>query len=102
MKPELFNDYYQDTCGITKQNMIAFLQESSMYFMKKSLGECVAESICLSGSGKTNVSCFLARKLHETLEKSSLNVLPAMYHGEFSINHADLYVKELCAIVKQH
>lgn len=35
IKPELFDDYYQDTCGITKQNMIAFLQESSMYSMKK-------------------------------------------------------------------
>ena len=35
MRPELFHDYYQDTCGIAKQNMIAFLQESSMYFMKK-------------------------------------------------------------------
>ena len=84
MKPELFNDYYQDTCGITKQNMIAFLQESSMYFMEN-------KRILLS-----------AKKLHGTLGKSSLNVLPAMYHGEFSINHADLYVKELCAIVKQY
>lgn len=27
IKPELFDDYYQDTCGITKQNMIAFYKK---------------------------------------------------------------------------
>ena len=102
IKPELFDDYYQDTCSITKQNMIAFLQESSMYFMKKSLGKCVAEIHLFVGERENKRILLSARKLHETLEKSSLNVLPAMYHGEFSINHADLYVKELCAIVKQH
>ena len=102
MKPELFNDYYQDTCGITKQNMIVFLQESSMYFMKKSLESVWQKSICLSGERENNVSCFLQESCMKPWKKSSLNVLPAMYHGEFSINHADLYVKELCAIVKQH
>ena len=102
MKPELFNDYYQDTCGITKQNMIAFLQESSMYFIKKSLGECVAEIHLFVGERENKRILLSARKLHETLEKSRLNVLPALYHGEFSINHANLYVKELCAIVKQY
>ena len=102
MRPELFHDYYQDTCGIAKQNMIAFLQESSMYFMKKSLKECEAEVHLFVGERESKRILFSARKLNETLEKSNLHVLPAMYHGEFSINHAGLYVKELCAIVKQH
>ena len=102
IKPELFDDYYQDTCGITKQNMIAFLQESSMYFIKKSLGECVAEIHLFVGERENKRILFSARKLHETLEKSNLHILPTMYHGEFSINHTDLYVKELFAIVKQH
>ena len=102
MKPELFNDYYQDTCGITKQNMIAFLQESSMYFMKKFLGECVAEIHLFVGERENKRILFSARKLHETLRKSNLHIIPTMYHGEFSMNHTDLYVKELCAIVKQH
>ena len=101
MRSELFNDYYQDTCGITKQNMIAFLQESAMYFMKKSLVECMAEIRLFVGERENKRILLSAGMLHETLEKSSLHVLPTMYHGEFSINHADLYVKELCTIVKQ-
>lgn len=73
-----------------------------MYFMKKSLKECEAEVHLFVGERESKRILFSARKLNETLEKSNLHVLPAMYHGEFSINHAGLYVKELCAIVKQH
>ena len=73
-----------------------------MYFIKKSLGECVAEIHLFVGERENKRILFSARKLHETLEKSNLHILPTMYHGEFSINHTDLYVKELFAIVKQH
>ena len=37
IKPELFRDYYRDSCGITRQNL------------------------CLPESGKTNASCFLRK-----------------------------------------
>ena len=73
-----------------------------MYFIKESLEECVAEIHLFVGERENKRILFSARKLHETLEKSHLHVLPAMYHGEFSINCPDLYVKELYAIVKQH
>ena len=82
--------------------MIAFLQESSMYPMKKSLGECVAETHLFVGERENRRILLSARMLHETLRDSNLHILPALYHGEFSINHADLYVKELRAIVKTH
>ena len=36
-----------------------------------------------------------AEIIHEKLKGSVLQVLPEMYHGEFSINHADDYVKEI-------
>ena len=62
IKPELFDDYYHDTCGITKQNMIAFLQESSMYSMKKLLVSVQRRFICLLESGKINVSYFLQKR----------------------------------------
>ena len=37
MKSELFNDYYRDTCRITKQNLIAFLQENSIEYLLDTL-----------------------------------------------------------------
>ena len=69
--------------------------------MKKPLAECMAEIHLFVGERENKRILLSARKLHETLEKSSLHVLPTMYHGEFSLNHANLYVKELYTIVKQ-
>ena len=73
-----------------------------MYPMKKSLGECVAETHLFVGERENRRILLSARMLHETLQKNNLHVLQTMHHGEFSINHADLYVKELRAIVKTH
>lgn len=102
MRPELFGDYYRDTCAVTKQNMIAFLQESSVYSMKESLGACAAQVHLFVGERENRRILLSAERLRETLKQSRLQVLPALYHGEFSINHADLYAKELRAIVRQH
>lgn len=41
-----------------------------------------------------------AKIIHEKLQDSFIKVLPNMYHGEFSINHADDYVRKLLEIVK--
>lgn len=100
MRPELFGDYYRDTCAITKQNMIAFLQESAVYSMKEPLGACAAQVHLFAGERENRRILLSAEKLHKALKQSSLHVLPALRHGEFSINHADLYAKELRAIVK--
>lgn len=102
IKPELFDDYYQDTCGITKQNMIAFLQESSMYSMKKNLGECTAKVHLFVGERENKRILFSAKKIREAIKNCDLHILPSMYHGEFSINQADRYAKELYDIIKSH
>ena len=102
IKPELFDDYYQDTCGITKQNMIAFLQESSMYSMKKTLDECTAKVHLFVGERENKRILFSAKKIREVIKNCDLHILPSMYHGEFSINQADRYAKELYDIIKSH
>lgn len=102
IKPELFDDYYQDTCGITRQNMIAFLQESSMYSMKKTLDECTAKVHLFVGERENKRILFSAKKIREAIKNCDLHILPSMYHGEFSINQADRYAKELYDIIKLH
>ena len=42
-----------------------------------------------------------AKIIHEKLQGSLLKVLPQMYHGEFSINYVNDYVKWILQIVKQ-
>lgn len=99
IKPELFNDYYRDTCCITKQNMIAFLQANSVYSIKESLKKSTAAIYLFVGEKENKSILTSAGMLHEILENSTLHIIPNLYHGEFSINHADLYAEELRSIV---
>lgn len=100
IKPELFDDYYRDTCAITKENLIAFMQANAVYSMKETLMDCTAEIRIYCGAKETGSIRLSAKKLHTNLESSTLHVLPALYHGEFSINHAGEFAQEVCEIVK--
>ena len=52
IKPDYFEDYYRDTCAVTKENMIAFLEENSIYEMKKEVRNCQAKVHILVVSNK--------------------------------------------------
>ena len=101
MKKELFNDYYRDTCGITKQDMIAFLQANSLYSIKEAIRNCTAKVSVFVGEKENSAMKTSAKIIHEKLKGSSLQIFPKRYHGEFSLNHASDYVKEISALVKQ-
>ena len=100
MKQDLFEDYYRDTCKITKRNMIAFLEENSMYSLKDSVVDCNAEVHIFVGAKENSVMKKSAKMIRKKLPDSSLTVLPKLYHGEFSINYAGDYVKSVLEIVK--
>ena len=101
IKPDLFEDYYRDTCGISKSNMIAFLQENSLYSLKESIGDCRAEVHIFVGEKENHAMRKSATIIHKGLQDSFLQVLPNMYHGEFSINHVADYVNKILEIVEQ-
>lgn len=99
IKQELFEDYFRDTCGISKSNMIAFLKENAMYCIKPSVRNCSTKVHVIVGDKENKAIQKSAKIIHENLQGSVLQVLPKMYHGEFSINHADDYVKKLQSII---
>ena len=98
--PELFEEYYRDTCKISKRNMIAFLQENSMYSMKESLRECKAKVHIVVGEKESPVMKKSARLIQEKIPESTFQVLPGLYHGEFSINHGKEYTERLTEFVR--
>ena len=59
IKADLFEEYFRDTCGISKNNMIAFLQENTLYSLKKNIRACEAE-----------VHIFVGEKENRTMRKS--------------------------------
>ena len=101
IKKNLFDEYYRDTCGISKSDMIAFLQENSLYSLKETIRDCQATVQIFVGEKENHAMRKSAKIIHEKLEDSFLQILPNMYHGEFSINHADDYVRKLLEIVKR-
>ena len=99
IKPDLFEDYYRDTCGISKENMISFLEENSMYSIKESIRECNANVHIFVGEKENHAMRKSATIIYDKLKKSCLHVLPNMYHGEFSINHASDYVNKIRGMI---
>ena len=102
MKKELFEEYFRDTCAISKWNMIAFLEENSLYTLKESAKDCTAKVNVFVGEKENKAMRESAKIIHENLKGSKLRVLPKMYHGEFSINQAVCYANEIREIVKEN
>ncbi len=100
IKQELFEDYFRDTCGISKQNMISFLQANSLYSVKDSLKESCAKVSIFVGEKENNAMQKSASIIHNALPESSLQVLPKMHHGEFSMNHANDYANTVIQMIQ--
>ena len=102
IKVDLFEDYFRDTCGISKNNMIAFLQENSLYSLKKNIRDCEAEVHIFVGEKENSAMRKSAAIIHENIHNSFVEILPNMYHGEFSINHAEDYVSQILNIKERY
>lgn len=99
IKSDLFEHYFRDTCAISKKDMIAFLQANSVYSLKESIRECTAKVHIYIGEKETGSIRKSAEDIHSALPQSTLQVLPKLYHGEFSINYGNDYAKAVRQIV---
>lgn len=99
IKANLFEHYFRDTCAISKKDMIAFLQANSLYSLKESIKECTAKVHIYIGEKENSSIRKSAVDIHNALPKSTLQVLPKLYHGEFSIKHGNDYAQKIREII---
>ena len=92
---ELFEDYYRDTCAITKADMIAFLKANCTYKIKAGLAETSAKVKIVAGSREQNNILNSAKLIYQAIPGSQLEILPGLRHGDLSINHPERYVQIL-------
>lgn len=92
---ELFEDYFRDTCKISKADMIAFLKANSMYTVKPSLSETKAKVKIVAGSKEQKNIRDSAEFLHQAIPGSSMEILPGLRHGDLSINNPEQYAQIL-------
>ena len=95
---ECFEDYYRDTCKITKENMIAFLQSNSDYSLKPGLADTQAKVHIVLGSKEQRSIRTSGTLLQKRIPNSTLEILPGYTHGELSLNHPAQYA----ALLKKH
>ena len=92
---ELFEDYYRDTCAITKADMIAFLQANCIYKIKIGLANTTAKVKIAAGAKEQKNILDSAKLLQSTIPGSRLEMLPGLRHGDLSLNYPERYVRIL-------
>ena len=100
IKPELFEDYYRDTCRIQKRDMIAFLQANTSYALKSAFKETSAKIHVFAGERETGEILRSAEAICRLCPSCKMHLMKGLKHGEFSINHADQYVEAIRQIIK--
>ena len=96
---KLFDDYYRDTCKITKEDMIAFLKANCGYSVKPALGNTKAKVHIIFGSKEQASICTSGNLLNRMLSDSTLEVLPGYRHGDLSLNHPQAYAQMLLKLI---
>ena len=91
----LFDDYFRDTCKISKADMIAFLKANSLYTIKPRLSETSAKVKIVAGAKEQKNIRDSAKTLNQTIPGSNMEILPGLRHGDLSINYPQIYARML-------
>ena len=97
----LFDDYFRDTCKISKADMIAFLKANSLYTLKQSLSETDAKVKIVAGAKEQKNIRDSAKILNRAIPGSSVEILSGLRHGDLSLNKPAQYAKILTAWIEK-
>ena len=97
---KLFNDYFRDTCMISKEDMIAFLKSNSAYSIKPALRDAQAKVHIVFGSKEQSSIRTSGKLLNHTILCSTLQILPGYRHGDLSLNHPQAYAQKLLTMIR--
>lgn len=95
----LFENYFNDSSLIKKEDLISFLRANSGYQLKDTITGCQAKTLILVGGKEQKIMKMSAELLSKKINKSALEILPQYYHGDLSINHSMEYVEKLLRLI---
>lgn len=101
IRPEMFEDYYRDTCAISKKDMISFLKVNTSYSLPKETISCSAQVFVFAGSRENREILKSVKVIQERISGCSVRILPGLFHGEFSLNHAKEYADAVKACIPE-
>ena len=80
--------------------MIAFLKANTAYKPKPKFRDNYANVRIVVGGKEQKSMLQSAQLLHDLLPDNVLEIKEGLYHGEYSVNHPEQYVKELKEMIK--
>ncbi len=95
IRTDMFEDYYRDTCAISKKDMISFLKANTLFNLPKEISSCSAKVYVFAGSRENREILKSVKVIQERIPGCSVRILPGLFHGEFSLNHAKEYVNAI-------
>ena len=99
IRPELFEDYYRDTCAISKADMISFLRANTAFSLPDAVRSCSAQVHVFAGSRENGEILKSVKALQKGIPGCSVKILPGLFHGEFSLNHAEEYADTVMTVI---
>lgn len=99
IRQDLFEDYYRDTCLIGKEDMTAFMKASTAYRLNGGIAGTKAEVHVFAGEKEVRRILRSADEICRKVPGCRKTILPGMRHGEFSINHPDMYARAVRDII---
>ena len=96
----LFDDYYRDTCKISKKDMIAFMRANCTYAIKPALSNTKAGVLIVAGAEEQKNIRDSAELLCKAIPGSQKLLLKGLHHGDLSINHPQQYAQMLEALCR--
>lgn len=100
IKDSLFEDYYRDTCQITKQDMIQFMKSNSAYTIKPGLSKTKVKTLVIAGGKEQTNMKRSSELLNKAIPNSELRIFDGYSHGDLSINHPREYADLLNDLIK--
>ena len=98
IRGSLFDDYYRDTCAITRENYIRILQSNSSYRIKPTLSQCQAKAMIFVGGKERPIMKKSAKMINGLILESDM-ITMNYNHGELSLNHAEEYVEYMMKLI---
>lgn len=94
-----YEDYYRDTCAVSRESMTAFLRANAAYEARQELERTTAKVLVLVGEKETGQMQRSARKLQALIPDSVLEVLPGLRHGQYSVNHGEKFAERIMELL---
>ena len=101
IRKDLFEDYYRDTCKISKDNMIAFMEANSKYEIKDTIQDTKARTLVIVGEKERTIMKKSANIINQKIKTSRIEIMPNYSHGELSINNPEHYIALINALTGQ-